>query len=227
MPRKRTHEEYLLLLIDKSIVYTPVDKYICANTKILHLCPNCKTEWKVTPSYILSGRGKCTVCFDNFKRQKTTEEYTTELLGKGIEYKCLQSYITARTPILHCCPAGHEWLVRPDNVLRGDKCPSCASYGFNPSLPAILYYIKISNDIGETYYKIGITNNDVSTRFKQEKDKSINILLVKEFNIGSDAKAEEVSILKTYHDKRVKVPNFLKSRGNTELFEIDILGLDP
>ena len=118
-------------------------------------------------------------------------------------------------------------MVRPDNVLRGDNCPSCASYGFNPSLPAMLYYIKISNQVGQTYYKIGITNNDVATRFKQERDKCITILFTKKFNLGLDAKIEEASILKTYHNKRVKVANFLKSRGNTELFEIDILGLDP
>lgn len=226
MPRKRTHEEYLVLLKSKDIVYSPIETYICANTKILHLCMNCNNIWKVTPSYILSKRGKCTVCFDNFKRKKTTEEYNIELSEKNIPYKCVETYITARTPILHSCLFNHKWLVRPDNILRGDKCPACASYGFNPTIPAILYYIKISDSLNKTYYKVGITNNDISTRFKQEKDKNIAVILIKEFNTGLEAKIEESNILFTYKNKRVKVPDFLKSGGNTELFETDILGLD-
>ena len=49
----------------------------------------------------------------------------------------------------------------------------------------------------------------------------------KHFALGSEARLEEQSILNKYKDKRVTVPDFLKSGGNTELFEIDILGLDP
>ena len=224
MPRKRTDAEYKEEIILRNLPYYPLESYVGANTKILHRCNTCSNEWRITPSYILSYRGKCPNCFGNFRRKKTTEDYKLELLNKGIAHKCVEPYINARIPILHLCSKGHEWLIRPDNMLRGDGCPSCASYGFDPNKPAVLYYVKISNN-ELTYYKIGITNN-LEKRFQAERDKRIEVLLTRHFSIGSDARIEEKRLLDMYKVYRVKHIDFLKSRGNTELFRVDVLGLD-
>lgn len=222
MARKKTHEEYVQELLDKHIPYIPLESYINSATPILHKCQN-GHEWKIKPNHILS-RSDCPKCSINCI--KTTERYIKELVDKNINYIVREPYMGSRTAILHECQEGHYWYPTPDKVLAGNGCPSCAKHGFSSNKAAILYYIKITSYQQEVYYKIGITNRTVSSRFSQDKDKTIQILLQKEFIIGLDARLEEQSILNKYKDKRVNVPNFLKSGGNTELFEIDILGLD-
>lgn len=155
----------------------------------------------------------------------THEEYERKLLELEAECYPVDKYVTSKIPIRHACTEGHEWLARPSNVLKGSGCPSCAYYGFNPDKPAILYYIKVTSD-AHKYYKIGITNRTILARFSRETDKNIEILLEKTFVLGSEAYLEEQDILYKYRDKRIVVNNFLKSKGNTELFAEDVLGLD-
>lgn len=207
----------------RKIAYIAIENYVSSNVPILHRC-TFGHEWKARPNGILSAGNKCPKCSVN--RQKTTSEYLLGLASIGINYEVLEDYRGARVPILHSCECGSLWKATPDNVLRGTGCPSCASYGFDPARPAILYYIKIVSYHQEVYYKIGITNNSVEKRFSKDKDKTIQILMQKQFLLGSDARAEEQSILDKYKSHRITIPDFLKSKGNTELFEIDILGLD-
>jgi len=220
----KTHEEYLKELSSNNIPYTPLDRYINALTKIPHMCKN-NHIWDVTPSKLLNGKG-CPECSGMLK--KTTDTYIEALLEKDINIAPAEKYINVKTHILHeCLDCGHIWNATPNKILMGRGCPSCAEYGFNADKPAILYYIKIVSYHQEVYYKIGITNRTIKDRFFRDRDKTIKILLQKEFELGTDARLEEQSILSKYKDKRVTVPDFLKSGGNTELFEIDILGLDP
>lgn len=222
MARKKTNEQYVQELVDKNIGHIPLEVYVNNATPILHKCIK-GHEWKVKPNHVLSKSGcpKCSVT-----ATKSTEQYIKDLLDKGIGHTVGEPYRGAKIAILHYCKEGHAWHPTPDKVLSGNGCPSCAEYGFNPSKPAILYYIKVVSYHKEVYYKIGITNRTIEDRFSNDKDKSIQVLMKKEFDIGADARLEEQSILNKYKDKRVTVFNFLKSGGNTELFEIDILGLD-
>lgn len=220
----KTHEDYLKQLTDSNIPYTPLTKYIGALIKIPHICKN-NHIWDVAPSKLLNGRG-CPECSGLV--QKTTDTYIEALLAKEINIAPVEDYINVKTHILHeCLDCGHIWNVTPNKILMGRGCPSCVDYGFNSNKSAILYYIKITSYHEEVYYKIGITNRDVADRFFRDKDKTVQILMQKQFVLGSEARLEEQSILSKYKDKRVSVPSFLKSGGNTELFEIDILGLDP
>lgn len=222
MAKKKTHNQYVQELLNKNILYSPKELYINSATPILHECLN-GHEWSIRPNHILSGIN-CPKCSPN--RRKTTEEYKKDLLMKNINFIVLEPYLNARTPILHQCSYGHQWRPTPDNTLKGQGCPSCSILGFDPGKPAMLYYIKIISYHQEVYYKVGITNNSVEKRFSHDKDKIVQILMQKHFALGSEARLEEQSILKKYKDKRVKITDFLKSGGNTELFETDILGLD-
>jgi hypothetical protein len=58
--------------------------------------------------------------------KKTTIEYLEELEAKNIPYTLLGEYITNDTPVLHECPKGHQWNVRPSNILSGRGCPTCS-----------------------------------------------------------------------------------------------------
>lgn len=154
---------------------------------------------------------------------KTHKEYEGDLLYKEAKAYPLETYSGSDVPILHACENGHEWKIKPSHVLSGVGCPVCATSGFNPRKPAILYYIKIEFE-NLRYYKLGITAWSVWDRFELDRDKKITILKETYFELGANAQEVELDLLKKY--PRVKVENFLKSGGNTELFEFDILGED-
>jgi len=58
-------------------------------------------------------------------RKKTHEEYEQELFEKEIDYQPIERYINDKTPILHECIEGHQWLVCPSNVLQRQSCSIC------------------------------------------------------------------------------------------------------
>lgn len=188
--KRRTHEEYEIQLCDKEIDYWPLEQYQNNQTKILHECLE-GHKWKVQPSSILRGHG-CPYCVGNAR--KTTEEYRIQI-PEG--YELLEPYVTNKTPIRHRhTECGQAWRVQPSNILGGSGCPNCASYGFNPGKPAILYYVCFD----ETYYKLGITNRSVSERFSREKGISIKTVWEKYFDTGADALALEKEIKITHKE---------------------------
>jgi len=157
-------------------------------------------------------------------KQKTSMEYEMEVMCRDLPLFPVEEYITAHTPILHECFEGHLWKTTPTRILSGKGCPSCASVGFNPFIPAILYYIYI--DKGNLqYYKIGITNNSIKSRFGSDI-KYIRVVREVLYEQGAKAMAEERRILNKYSQFRQNIPELLVSGGNTELFEFDVLGLD-
>ena len=85
--------------------------------------------------------------------------------------------------------------------------------------------LKIIKD-NETYYKIGITNNTVERRFRDDSDKKIISLKETWYLSGALAQKEELELLRQFKEDRQNIKGFLKSGGNSELFEYDILGLD-
>lgn len=155
---------------------------------------------------------------------KTHEQYELELFNLESSAYPVEQYNGATTPILHECIKGHSWKASPSDILKGRGCPICATYGFNPDKPAILYYIKISTQT-DIRYKIGITNRTVAERFNLDRDKTIEVLTEEYFDIGEEARSKEKQLLEKYKSYRCKNDNFLKSLGNTELFKIDVLSL--
>ena len=61
-------------------------------------------------------------------KRKTNEQYQLNLLET--DYEALEEYKNGRTKILHLCLAcQYEWLVRPQDILNGKRCPRCAIKG--------------------------------------------------------------------------------------------------
>lgn len=224
--QKRTHKEYESALMGIEAPYIPLESYIDSRTAILHQCFNGHIS-KIKPYSILAGKG-CLHC-NNISRTKTHEEYLKEIQDLHPNVHVIDPYINGATPIRHGCNKGHIWWSRPNLMLKPSStshCPDCAEYGFKPSNPAILYYIKIQK-YNLTYYKIGITNRSVLERFKTEpKSTEITVLREVPYTVGKEAMEEEQRILKEYSEFRQNIPELLVSGGNTELFEFDILGLD-
>lgn len=221
--KRKSQDTYVKELDSLQTGIQVLEEYVNNITPILHRCSK-GHEWKARPNAILSGGIRCPKCSVN--RMKTSAEYAKQLLEKGINFTLLGEYAGARVPTLHKCSKGHTWNPTPDNVLKGQGCPGCATYGFKPEQPAILYYVKVSCE-KDIYYKVGITNKTVTERFSKDKDKEITVLLEKHFDLGLDAYEEEKLILQKYKAKKAKILSpFLKGKGDTELFEEDVLGLD-
>jgi hypothetical protein len=149
--------------------------------------------------------------------RKAFREYGLELLDN--------TYKGALTPMTVRCSKGHvttaktlgSFLNSPSN------CGICCPGGFDNNKPGTLYYIKFYQN-EKIYYKIGITNNTVSQRFKTERV-PFEVISEKQYLFGYMAKEEERRILEKYDKFRYKGEPFLIS-GNTELFTLDVLKLD-
>jgi len=118
MPKKKTQEDYLLELINKSIYIIPLETYINFNTKILHKCI-CGNEWEVMPKLIL--RGVLCGCKGTAK-PNTNNWYLNKLIKNKITVIPLEAYINSNTKILHKCICGNKWFITPNDIIKGVKC---------------------------------------------------------------------------------------------------------
>jgi len=115
----------------------------------------------------------------------------------------------------------HVWITTVNSRSDGIGCPSCAEYGFNPNEPAILYYLKIKHD-DKLYFKIGITNNDVKSRFDNKDFEKIIDYIELFFDKGKVALEIEQRILKQ-NKKHINFNQLILEDGNTEIFDKDVM----
>ena len=94
--------------------------------------------------------------------------------------------------------------------------------GFDVSKPAILYYLSIDNG---TAYKIGITNRTVEERYRKCDLHRMQILNIKDYYDGQQAKKAERDILDRFKYAKYKGDKLLLD-GHSEMFDRDVLGLD-
>ena len=132
------------------------------------------------------------------------------------------TYINYHTPIKVICNEHGPFYPTPANHLKGTTCPSCANYGFNPRIPAILYYFKI-----EDVWKIGVTNNTLKRRYlKRDRDRMTDIKVVR-FKLGSEAYQQEQEIIKLNKTFLYTGPTpFTDGTRTTECFTKDIIQIE-
>ena len=63
------------------------------------------------------------------------------------------------------CPQGHRWVAVVGSRTRGIGCPTCAQFGFDPSLPSYLYFLEQQE---WEMFQVGITN-DFKRRLAEHK----------------------------------------------------------
>jgi hypothetical protein len=160
-------------------------------------------------------------------RSHDTERFIIEAKKiHGGKYDYSQSeYTTALKKVKIICPKHGLFEQPPANHTKGVGCPFCAESGFNFEKPAIVYYLAVTSDSDETFYKIGITNKTIEQRYSLRDQKKIKILKRWYFDIGFDAKQKEQEILLKYKRYKYHGPPLLES-GNTEIFVTDILNKD-
>ena len=192
--------------------------YRTSYSKVEIICKEHGSFWQ-RPNNHLNGQG-CPSC-EVAGTKKTTPQFIEDakgMHGNTYDYS-LVSYINVRTKIEIICKIHGSFWQTPNSHLRLKGCPNCAPYGFNPQLPATLYYLSVKQ--GEAY-KIGITNNSVKQRYSNVELQNITIIWQEEFENGQEAYDKEQEILKRYKHLKYEGEDLLKI-GNTELFREDII----
>lgn len=121
---RKNHKQYIkeLKILNPNIIV--VEKYVNANTPILHKCLKDGYEWYARPGNILSNKG-CPKCAGVIKRSQ--EEYIEKLSSINPDIDVLDEYANAHTPILHKCKKHNIiWKTSPASVLQGCGCIECS-----------------------------------------------------------------------------------------------------
>lgn len=213
-----TKESYNDALKNNGIKYVLVGEFKSTNDDSEFYCDEHDHIFIGNPSSVLGGHKQCPICSGLISWD--TNKYTTFLKENNKKLKILGEFISVDTKIktqCECC--NHIWDANPASIIyRNTGCPICAKFGFDPTKPAIYYYIKLKD---YELYKGGITNNTVKKRFPGDY-KLMEELFIIPFELGKDAHEFEQHILKEFREYKYTGQNILKS-GNTEIFTRNIL----
>ena len=120
---KKTQKEFLDELKLKNPTLIARGEYVNSRTKIEMECGVCNYIWNADPTTILSGHG-CPKCAGSLK--KTNEQFKKELKQILPTVESLDVYSSANEKIrVRCRECGHEWVIRPHDLLRSKGCPIC------------------------------------------------------------------------------------------------------
>ncbi len=212
--------------------YPPIGEYKGVAVYRQHQCAVCGHIGKIKPdNFWHNGRGcpRCGVKLGSGNKRSNIKKIAPERDKKSIHYKSyppVTEYTGAFEHRLHrCAVCGHEGKMTPNNFWRGRGCPVCAESGFNKSVPAILYYLRVERPGESPLYKIGITNRTVHERFNSKDLGLVSTVKEWRYELGSEAYEEEQRLIKINKRHRYTGDVILAS-GNIELFTRDVLGLD-
>lgn len=194
--------------------YSLVD-YVNALTKINIICPIHGTFSQIPNNHLWFG---CEACGGN--KRKTTNKFIEEarlVHGDTYDYS-LSEYVDAFAKVKIICRDHGIFEQSPDNHLHGRGCSSCSNYGFNPSKPAILYFLKFNKSIA-SFWKIGVTNNTVRIRYGTEAN-HVTDSHEWRFDNGKDALILEQKVLAEFIKYKFNLPLFpiLNHGGESECF---------
>lgn len=195
-------------------------EYVNTETKVTIICPD-HGAFQQKPANHLNGQG-CVRCVGLAK--KTLEEFvlqSSQVHCDKYDY-ALAQYKSNRDKLLITCPIHGGFWQSPNSHLKGIGCPSCANHGFNPALPASLYFLQFSKPIG-MFWKVGITNRTIEDRFGSD----IHCLVERhEWNVqkGEYARLVEKEVLREFKQYKSEIfsPDMLENGGHTECFTSSI-----
>lgn len=126
--KTKAHDKYIMELSINNPDLEVLEQYVGSLVPIKHICKKHNVIWNIRPSDALKGKG-CRQCQKEKISNKTVKkhrQYQSELIEKNINIEVIEAYKNAVTPILHrCLKCDYEWLVAPNNILRGSGCPKC------------------------------------------------------------------------------------------------------
>lgn len=217
-----TKQRYQKMLDDAGKSIELLSDYNGSQKPIDVKCRVCEYTWTSSTVNNLKYKG-CPSC--NNKIKGSVEKLQKCFDDFGHHVVVLGDYVNNSTPIkCLCLVCNKNFYPSGSTIIYGSGCSNCKKGGFNPQLPGYLYYLRVTSGT-ETYWKIGITNIGVKSRFKGKDREKISVLYCYLFENGKDACTAESNILKMFKDYRASGLNIL-SVGNTELFTKDVLQMN-
>jgi hypothetical protein len=201
-------------------------KYTGNKNKVIITC-KIHGDFEQYPNNHLKGHGceRCGYGLISLAKRGTKEEFIEKAIMKhGLKYDYSNvEYINAHRHVEIICKEHGVFIQTADSHLRSG-CPCCADSGFNSDLPAILYYLKIVDE-NKFYFKIGITNNNVHSRFRRVDLDKVHDYVELVYKKGLYAFRIEQLILKKYKNF-INTEQSILTSGNTEIFHEDVLDFE-
>ena len=123
-------------------------------------------QWVAAIEKRIQGQ-QCPFCgnkrlLDGFNDLATTHPQIALEFDFDKNYPLLPNQIIGGTnkQIWWVCAQGHSWRTTGSHRIFGRGCPTCATTGYNPTQPGLLYFIE-NTTLGAK--KVGITNIDAKT----------------------------------------------------------------
>lgn len=209
-------------------------EYISSRDKVDCECTDCGYRWSAEANSLKKAVVGCRVCGDKLLKASVVlrsisskNRFHSDILNihKG-DISVLSNYTAMRDPVSCLCnTCQNTWSTRATTLMSGSGCPSCAVSGFNPTKPSILYYLKIVYN-GDILYKVGVTNLSVIQRFSLQDRGIFTVLKEYQYASGQECYDTEQLYHRAFKEHQYKGPPVLKSKGNTEIYTIDVLCLD-
>lgn len=122
--KSKTHDDYIRELYNVHPNIKPLEEYKGALVPIKHQCLIDNHIWVTSPVSVLNH--DCPKCSN--KAVPTQEEYIDRLKEINPSISVIGKYTTMKNNIkVRCDVDGFEWEARADVLLRGSRCPFCAS----------------------------------------------------------------------------------------------------
>ncbi|WP_028061193.1 GIY-YIG nuclease family protein [Candidatus Solirubrobacter pratensis] len=177
-------------------------------------CQTCGHEWRVQPGNVAAGQS-CPMCAHNAPVDKA--EWDRRASKVGLRWTSAVIASSLRTPA-ECLTCGHRFTPFARNVGSGQGCPACATYGFNPAEPAVVYLLRADDGA----LKVGIANQ-TSTRLEQHRRAGWQTLRVWTCERGDHARDIERGVIAWWRDELGLPPARTIGDGWTETVHEDLL----
>jgi hypothetical protein len=198
--------------------------YIKSKIKVKILCKKCREHFYQIPAAHTNRGDGCPRCMVKGSVPDSLERFLLKAFnrhGNTFDYSKVD-YKASATHVTVVCHKHGDFDIKPNHLLSGRGCPSCACYGYRANLTGTLYILKCDNIV-----KIGITN-----RVVEERVREINIASGKVFDVvysHSNTDGRMAQIIEKYALLTL-VPRYdrcdQKYNGSTECFiDVDYKGL--
>ena len=198
----------------------PLEDFVGADTGRRCRCAKCGNV--VSPSWTSLRAGKgCAYC----ARTRVTPD-AVELVFSAAALEPLEPYVNSHTPRhSRCLRCGAEAFPTYSNLQSGQGgCPTCAEFGFNPTLPSVLYLLRAKSG---SALKIGIAKrSDLARgqpRLTAHTARGWAPVRIWNFDDGTQARKVEIAVLQWWRDDLGLPPAHTKGSGFTETVSSDYM----
>lgn len=126
--RKLTHEEQVAAIAKANPDVEVLGKIINNGEKVSCRCKVCDHEWMATPHNLKRGHGcqQCGMLRSSQKQALPHEEQVAAIAKVNPNVEVIGKIVNIATKVLcRCKVCGHEWMVTPHHLKRGQGCPEC------------------------------------------------------------------------------------------------------